>query len=947
MKILKSLFLTSIFLVSSFVAFSQAIVTVSPTHPLLTDSITITYASDKGNQTLMNFDSTIYMHSGLITEGSASYSDWKYAVGNWGTKDLPAAMRKIGDNRFEKRVLVSDYFHVPPTEEIKAMAFVFRNENGSKVGKTLDNKDIFVDVVIKPSSGKKKFLSNYQNHFQKGEILYIKGDTTLIKIQAFNSDIVKVSYFPDGVERADTSYSVILKSESILIKVENQPEYIDFITGSMQLRINKFPIKISYGKVNSGQKFQAFLKDEAGFFTELNYKGFRFEVQPDEAFYGSGSRATALNKRGQKFNSYNTASYGYRSGASVLNVNIPFLISSKLYGIYFENFTPGYFDIASSNSNVLEYKVETGLLSCFIINGNSFDDLLSRYTLLTGRQPLPPRWALGFIQSKYGYKTDEEALSIVDRLKSEKFPLDGLVLDLYWFGSPKTMGNLDWDTEMFKSPKTFIKKLKDNGVHLIPITETFIAKTSSSYEFLNSSKLLAKNESGNTYVLEKFWAGPSGLLDIYQPQVQEWMWKKYKKQIDLGVDGWWCDLGEPESHPIDMVHSLGSARYVHNLYSLFWAEMLARKYKEEYPSMRLFNLIRSGYAGMQRYNTFPWSGDIQRSYSGLSTQVQIMLSMGMSGVAYMHSDLGGFTGGPKNQELYTRWLQFGAFCPIMRAHGEGVPAEPVFYDEPYKSIVRDYVNLRYKLLPYNYSLSYQNTMSGIPIARPVNYYEPQTISLGNVCDEYLWGPNLLIAPVSDSAAITRKVNFPAGNWINFWNDSIYSGHSHVTVSAPLEKMPIFAKAGSIVPMTSLVSATDLYKSDSLFILVYPDKNSWKAEFSIYEDDGKNAKSITEAQYELISISAEAKNSQVDLSISKNSGSYNTAPKLRCITYCLKLQDKAPKKIEGLNGMELKIATNENEFNRTNNVAYLDAKMATLYVRFTYKGDTAQKLKIQY
>ena len=230
---------------------------------------------------------------------------------------------------------------------------------------------------------------------------------------------------------------------------------------------------------------------------------------------------------------------------------------------------------------------------------------------------------------------------------------------------------------------------------------------------------------------------------------------------------------------------IGSARYVHNVYSQFWAQMLSDKYKQEYPNQRLFNLIRSGYAGMQRYSTFPLSGDIQRSYDGLKTQVQIMLSMGMSGVAYSHSDLGGFTGGPKNPELYTRWLQYGAFCPIMRAHGEGVPAEPIFYDSKYKNIVRDYINLRYKLLPYNYTLSYENTTTGIPIARSINFYEPENTSISNVCDEYFWGDNFLVAPVFEANATSRNVIFPKGKWINYWTNEIYNGNSTTKVDVPL------------------------------------------------------------------------------------------------------------------------------------------------------------------
>lgn len=922
---------------------SQSCVTLTPLNPRIDDTLTITFNAALGGKGLMNYAGAIYVHSGLITATSASPTDWKYQVGNWGTDDQPALMQKVGENLYSKKIVIKDYFNLPASEEVKLMAFVFRDLSGNKVGKAFEDQDIFVPVSIKPSEQKKVFVNNYISHQVVNGVLEVKGENALIRIQAITKSIVKVAYFPAGIAQEDTTFSVVLKPTQVDVKFYESNDFMDFYTGEFTVRINKFPLRLGYRRMGKDNTPNTFFNDENGFYTELNSKGFRFAMQADEAFYGSGSRATDYNKRGQKFASYNTANYGYKIGAPTLNVNIPFLVSTSLYGIYFENFTAGYFDIGATDKNVLDYKVESGNLSYYLVNGNSFDEIVSNYTLLTGRQPLPPRWALGFIQSKYGYKSDKEALKIVEKLRKENFPIDGLVLDLYWFGSPQTMGNLDWDRKKFKHPELLIKKLDDMGVKLIPITETFIAKTSTNFDYLDKNKLLTKNKEGNSYIIQNFWAGPSGLLDIYNPEAREWMWKKYKSQIDMGIGGWWCDLGEPESHPEGMIHSLGNARYVHNIYSQFWAQLLADKYKQEYPNQRLFNLIRSGYAGMQRYSTFPWSGDIQRSYDGLRTQVQIMLSMGMSGVAYTHSDLGGFTGGPKNPELYTRWLQFGAFCPIMRAHGEGVPPEPIYYDKKYESIVRDYVKLRYSLLPYNYTLSCENTSSGIPIARAINFYEPENTSLNNICDEYFWGSEFLIAPVFTANSTQRKVIFPSGKWINFWNDSIYEGNSSATVYAPLEQMPIYVKAGSIIPTTPACMSTKFYKSDSLLVYVYPDASQVNSHFNMFEDDGVNPKSIENKAFETLDFSMEVKEA-IEIKIKRGPETYASAPQQRCITYCIKRQQKSPKSVVLNQDANLELMS-ESQFKSSAKGAYFNAKEKALYVRFALAGKGEQRVKI--
>ncbi|MBC8400462.1 MAG: hypothetical protein H8E14_03130 [Candidatus Marinimicrobia bacterium] len=372
----------------------------------------------------------------------------------------------------------------------------------------------------------------------------------------------------------------------------------------------------------------------------------------EENFYGAGERAININHRGMRLNSYNAPWYGYSYGASNLNITVPFVLSSKPYGIYFENTYPGYFDFGYSNSNIFEYGISGGQFSYFIINGNSFPEILTHYVDLTGHQPLPPRWTLGYLQSRFGYQSQNEAQQVVNTFQDREIPLDAIILDLYWFGWGQ-MGDMDWDYSAWPDPQGMISGFDSLGVKTVLISEPYVLQSSDNFSIAYNHGYLTPNSSGTPVIVWAFWAGPAGLLDVTDPSTVDWWWDFYENLQNQGVGGWWCDLGEPEAHPPEMVHYLGSAEEIHNIYSLLWAKMIYNKTKDVLPNNRLFNLIRSGYAGIQRFSVFPWSGDVQRSYSGLRAQAPIMLGMGLSGIGYMHSDIGGFTGGYQDPELYT------------------------------------------------------------------------------------------------------------------------------------------------------------------------------------------------------------------------------------------------------------------------------------------------------
>ncbi|HSN61638.1 MAG TPA: TIM-barrel domain-containing protein, partial [Ferruginibacter sp.] len=495
-----------------------------------------------------------------------------------------------------------------------------------------------------------------------------------------------------------------------------------------------------------------------GYFDSAAHKGFRFELAKNEKITGTGERSVPINRRGYKLNLYNNPWYGYSTNADNLNYSVPFILSSEGYGIFFDNPSKGYIDIGKNNRDILEYGASSGKLDFYIIPGKNADEILQKYHGLTGTQPIPARWVLGNLMSRFGYRSQQQVMETVSAMHKENIPVDAVILDLFWFGDSikGTMGNLDWtNKKAWPDPEGMISDLKNKGINTILITEPFVLKSTPNYE--PSKKYHATDSAGNPFLLTDFYFGNAGLLDIFKNETQDWFWSKYKAQINKGVAGWWGDLGEPEKHPGGIYHNLKDLGFkrlfkadeVHNIYGHYWDKMLFEKYAKEYPTLRLFNLNRSGYAGSPRYGVFPWSGDVSRSWKGLEAQLPLMIGMSMSGVPYIHADAGGFAGGDGDKELYTRWLQFAVFTPVFRPHGtafgnlepgvKDIPSEAAFYDDPYKSIVRNYIQLRYQLLPYNYTLAYEQASHGKPLVRPLFYYNNADSNLYKTDNEYMWG----------------------------------------------------------------------------------------------------------------------------------------------------------------------------------------------------------------
>lgn len=639
------------------------------------------------------------------------------------------------------------------------------------------------------------------------------------QVDVINNRVIKVVYnsnsgqFRDQVSLFDEQK---IRGNRDSVRVETNPDRVVLNAGKISLIITAFSDSV--------------------------YGGFNIGLQPGESLYGGGERSTALNKRGQYLPLYNRAHYAYELDANQLNFGIPVLFSDKGYAVFFNNPSKGFMDVGAKNKDILQAGFVSGKLELYFFLGENIAEQLTHYTALTGRQNLPPRWALGNIQSRFGYRSQKQAEEVVAEMKKQQMPIDALVLDLFWFGDSVQgfLGNLDWDRRHWPAAEKMVAAFKRKNVKTILITEPFFVERTKHYE--ESKPFLAKDNSGNPYYLKEFYFGKGGLIDLFRPESREYFWKFYKKFTDQGIAGWWGDLGEPESHPQDLIHDLSSlginrkvyADEVHNYYGHVWSKLVHDGFAKHYPDQRLFHLNRAGFAGSQQYSAFPWTGDVARSWGGLKAQLPNLLSMSISGMPYIHSDAGGFAlGDSVDNELYTRWLQFAVFTPVFRPHGSAlqgldrtmkdIPSEPVYYREPYKSIVRNAINLRYRLLPYNYNLAYEQALYGKPLMRPMfydNFSDGMALTYTN---QYFWGEEMIVAPVIERGVKEQSIYLPVKNeWYDLYSNQLFKSGGAFKVSTSLDKIPVFIRGGSFVPTWERknYTTTEVYDTTKYVVVTY-------------------------------------------------------------------------------------------------------------------------------
>jgi alpha-glucosidase len=575
----------------------------------------------------------------------------------------------------------------------------------------------------------------------------------------------------------------------------------------------------------------------------------RLALPPDAHLYGLGQRATALDRRGSSFDNWNTDPRSYDTGDDPLDLCIPFILAlhsqgQQAYGLLIENTTRSRVDAGETDPDVLSIAIDETTLSAVFFYGPALATILERYTELTGRHDLFPQWILGYQQCRWSYYPEERVRRLArDFRETYQVPCDAIHLDIHYMDGYRCF---TWDRERFPEPGALIDDLHDQGFKVITIIDPGI-KSDQTYAVFRSGlreNAFCRYPDGKLFV-GPVWPGNCAFPDFTDPRVRRWWGDLHRGLLDDGIDGFWNDMNEPAlfgsndaTIPLPVRHEMeghGSdhAR-AHNVYGMEMVRATVEGLARLRPDRRPFVLTRSGWTGVQRY-AGNWTGDNLSTWESLRLTVPMVLGLGLSGVAFTGADIGGFSG-KATGELFTRWLQMGAFLPFFRAHTAlGTPdQEPWSWGEPYLGINREIIRLRYRLLPYLYTALWQSTQTGIPMARPLFLAfqeDPATFILE---DQFLCGDALLVAPVLEEGATKRPVYLPAGTWFDFWTDERYVGPGHIEAKAPLERVPLFVRAGSVVPMGPAVDYVGQPTDEPLTLHVYAGEgDSW-----LYEDDGE-------------------------------------------------------------------------------------------------------------
>jgi len=730
-------------------------------------------------------------------------------------------------------------------------------------------------------------FGRYIAHEHAGSTLVITTDLGEVRLSAVDDAAIEVHYVEKQIRQLP-SFALDGVVPEIPTAVSATERTITFMVDGLTAVVDKDPLRIGF--LRDGEPL---VEEEHGYFAYDTLRGFRFALDEGEKLLGGGQRVLGMDRRGHRMPLYNKAAYGYESGETPqMYYGLPAVMSSDKYIIVFDNSARGWLDIGSTESDVLAFEAVGGRTAYIVVAGRTYPELVRNYADTTGRQPLPPRWTLGNFASRFGYHSEAETRDVVARFKAANIPLDAVVLDIYWFGPDIKghMGKLDWDRDAWPNPEAMIAEFAADGIKTLAVTEPFILSSSTRWQDAVDNDVLARTPTGEPRRFD-FYFGNTGLIDIFDARARDWFWKPYEALFSQGIAGTWGDLGEPEVHPADALHRLtdagveATADEVHNAYGHAWAEMVYEAQRASFPDMRPMILMRSGFAGSQRYGMIPWTGDVKRSWGGLAPQVELALQMGLLGLGYTHSDLGGFADGEKfDRELYLRWLQYGVFQPLFRPHAqEHIAPEPVFHDRRTQAVARDFIRLRYRMLPYNYTLAWENATTGMPLMRPLFFEDESDTSLIDETRAYLWGDAFLVAPVLERGAKSVPVPLPRGTWFDFWSGRRYEGGATIDIPVSLETIPVLVRAGALVPMTDVVDSTDHYTGESLELHYYADASVADSNAQMFEDDGADPDSLRAGRFERLTFEARRDADALEIVVGREGDGYAGMPESRRVT----------------------------------------------------------------
>ncbi|NQY11817.1 MAG: DUF4968 domain-containing protein [Flavobacteriales bacterium] len=680
--------------------------------------------------------------------------------------------------------------------------------------------------------------------------LNIFGTTACLKVFIISNNIIRFRLSPNGIFPPDFSYAVKpLRAKQATHSIKYKTNEIEIKTQSINCKINRKSLKLSM----QDEKGNVFYECGDGMHWEENREFGGYYVynshiaHENESFFGLGDKPTDFNLRGKRLRNWGSDTYGFEKSRDPLYKGIPFymgLNNAKGYGIFFDNTFDTHFDFGYENDSVASFWAHGGELNFYYIHGPQLIDVVEQYATLTGTHYLPPLWSLGYHQCKWSYYPESVVKSLTNKFRKKKIPCDAVYLDIEYMDGFRCF---TWDKESFPNPKKMIKELKESGFKTVVIIDPGIKIDNNYWVYQEGIKGNHFCKRGDGALMEGMvWPGKCNFPDFTNPKVRKWWANLFKEYVEIGVDGIWNDMNEPavfdmETFPDDVRHDYDgyncSHRKAHNIYGMQMVRATYMGLTKYQKNKRPFTISRSGYAGVQRYASV-WTGDNVATWEHLKIANIQCQRLSISGISFVGSDIGGFTGNP-NGELYTRWIQLGTFSPLFRTHSAGDEAdqEPWSYGKKYEKIVKKFIELRYQLLPYLYTAFWQCTTMGTPIIRPLVFLDQYNFDTHYREDEFGFGDNILVCPINEPMVNGRSVYLPEGEWYHYFTNELFEGKQESWIDCPLDSMPIFIKAGAILPHFPIMQYVGEKKIDVLSLHVY--FKIGEHESVLYQDHGDN------------------------------------------------------------------------------------------------------------
>ena len=692
-----------------------------------------------------------------------------------------------------------------------------------------------------------------------------------VDVSVIADDLVRVSMtlLEPAHPRLPGSFSVIERQwPNPQVSIEDTPESVAISTPAVIVDISKDPLRIAFynpdgALICSDSAPRGMGWDELG---AGCYKSFH----PHTHFYGFGERTGGLDKRGTTMTLWNTDNCPYTPGTDPLYISIPFFIAfsgESAYGLFMDTAARSTFNMGKPHPMLNSSKIPpqpTGIpevpegeywfgtsqkkLDYYFFAGPSIPDVVRGYAALTGYMKLPPLWALGYHQCRFSYCPDSQVLEVAKRLREADIPCDAIYFDIDYMDGFRVF---TFEPEDFPDPKELISQLSDMGFKVVAIVDPGVKVDPdySVYDKGRANQYFIKKADGKDYK-GTVWPGTVSYPDFARADVRSWWAENHSALFDAGVRGIWNDMNEPsnfdtESKTMDEDALHGSRgeevahAYVHNAYGNLMSEATQEAFRRLLPKTRPFIISRAGCGGIQQ-SACVWTGDNSSWWEHLLMSIPMCLNLSLSGVSFVGADVGGFLY-DSDPELVTRWTQLGTFIPLFRNHSAiwTVPQEPYSLGEPYASICREFIKIRYRLIPYMYTLMKECADDGTPVMRPMVFEFPDDEKTHTMSDQFMLGPDMMIAPIYMPGADCRPVYFPRGSWANLFNGNVISslGES-VLVGASLGQIPVFLREGAIIPWGMEMSYVGQHRQALEIIDIFPEKGPWERTFSLYVDDGE-------------------------------------------------------------------------------------------------------------